>query len=67
MNLKWFSKNIKAVFAEEEAGGGKATPKQQLVKSKKRNPCSDNVFSLASSSGLGSGNGSGDVSIKKDL
>lgn len=33
VNLKWFSKNIKAVFAEE-GGGEKATPKQQLVKKK---------------------------------
>jgi hypothetical protein len=40
VNLKWFSKNIKAVFAEEEEeeeeeGGKKATPKQQLVQRKK--------------------------------
>lgn len=47
MNLKWFSKNIKAVFAKEEekeGGGGKATLKQQLVK--KGESCSDSLFSL---------------------
>lgn len=35
MNLKWFSKNIKAVFAEEEAGG-EGHPETTASKVKKK-------------------------------
>lgn len=51
MNLKWFRKNIKAVFAEEEGGGKKKKnghPETTVSKEKKKS-CPDNVFSLAGS------------------
>lgn len=66
MNLKWFSKNIKAVFAEEE-GWGKGHPETTASRVKKEIPVLITYFPWLAHSGLGSGNGSGDVSIKKDL
>lgn len=62
MNLKWFSKNIKAVFAEEKKNK-RATPKQQLVKEK--SPVLITYFPWLAQHGPWSNNGSGDVSIKK--